>query len=242
MIKKNLILAGFFTSTAAFSSPWVIDVSPYMWATSVKGDVSLGNRTAHISESFLDLLKILDFGGMLWLDAHNDRLGFFYNGYYSKLSTNKVALDTLVTAASQLVISSAGASYRFSGAPESPFFVEPYIGARYTATRSSVSASQFGTAGLKEDWTDAIIGSRFNYTLSTASNIEGAADYGQASRSSSYNVMLLAGYQSAIHFKRTRFYLGYRYLHQNYGHGEGASLYRWKMNIFGPVAGFRVRF
>ena len=178
---------------------------------------------------------------MLWLDAHKDRVGFYFDGFYTKLSDSGEVRSTAVSAVSKMTIDSAGVTYRVYGELGVGLSIEPFIGARYTATNTSVDVSFFGV-GLKEHWTDALIGSRVNYSFNPAFNVEGRADYGQGDRSNSYNLSLLGGYQSPNHFKRTRFFLGYRFLHQNYGHGEGTDLYRWKMNIYGPVAGFRVRF
>ncbi|MGQ3891109.1 hypothetical protein [Legionella sp. CNM-4043-24] len=240
-MKKYLLILGLLSAGNACSSPWVFDIAPYLWATSLNGDVSRGHKNLHVSESFIDLLKYLDFGGMLWLDAHKDRVGFYFDGFYTKLSDSGEVRSTAVSAVSKMTIDSAGVTYRVYGELGVGLSIEPFIGARYTATNTSVDVSFFGV-GLKEHWTDALIGSRVNYSFNPAFNVEGRADYGQGDRSNSYNLSLLGGYQSPNHFKRTRFFLGYRFLHQNYGHGEGTDLYRWKMNIYGPVAGFRVRF
>lgn len=240
-MKKCLLVMSLVAASSAQAAPWIFDVAPYMWATSLNGDVSLGHKKIHVSDSFSKILKVLDFGGMLWLDAHKDRLGIFFDGFYSKLSTSKCYRADIIDAASEMTIDSAGATWRLYGESGKGWSLEPYLAARYTATNSSVSVSRFGV-GLKEHWTDAVIGTRANYTFQNpAFNVEGRADYGQGDRSNSYNLSLLAGYQSAQHFKRTRFFLGYRYLHQNYGHNESDRLYRWKMNIYGPVIGFRVR-
>lgn len=241
-MKKYLAILGLLGASTAYSSPWVFDAAPYMWGTSLGGDVALGHRKIHISDSFIELLKVLDFGGMLWLDAHKDKFGLFFDGFYTKLSTTKTFRANIIDAASEMTIDSAGATYRVYGELGAGLSLEPYVAARYTATNTSISVSQLGNGFNKQHWTDAVIGTRVNYSFNPAFNVEGRADYGQGDRSSSYNVSVLGGYQSPNYFKRTRFFLGYRYLHQNYGHGEGAQFYRWKMNLYGPVAGFRVRF
>jgi len=240
-MKKYLLALGLICSGSSYAEPWVFDVAPYMWGTSLSGNVSLAHRNIRVSESFFDLLKYLDFGGMLWLDAHKDRVGFFFDGFYTKLSTSRDVRSTVVSVLSTMTIDSAGVYYRLLGDPDVGFSLTPYLAARYTATKTDVSVSRFDV-GLKEHWTNAVIGTRVNYNFNPYFNLDGRADYGQGYRSSGYNLILLAGYQSPNHFKRTRFFLGYRYLHQNYGHNEGLNLYRWKMDIYGPVAGFRMRF
>ena len=235
---KAFIFGLGFSALSLNAASWHYEVAPYLWASSMEGEQQSGSHRFHVNESFIKLLKHLDFGAMLYTSAYRDNWGVFFNGIYSKVS-DSVNLDTLsIHTSSAMTIDSAGTSHRFN---YSNGAIEPYVGARYTLNNTKISID---TLPIKQkyNWTDAIIGTRLFYNISSAFNIEGSADYGQGGHSHSYNLSALLGYQSPTHFQNTRFYLGYRYLHQNYHHGEGKTYYLWDMNLFGPIAGFAYRF
>lgn len=239
---KNL-LYGFSLLSVVFSvqaSPWNYEVAPYLWATSIAGTQQTGPYRFHVSESFTELLKHLDFGAMLYISAYRNNFGVFFNGIYSKVSDDINSLrDLHIHMASAMTIDTAGISYRIH--PNTSWVLEPYLGARYTLNSTKLDINNLNIK-QKYNWTDAVVGSRLIYTFNRAWNIEGSADYGRGTNSYSYNLSALLGYQSPTHFKNTRFYLGYRYLHQNYDHGDQRAYYLWDMNLFGPIAGFVYRF
>ncbi|MDP3269909.1 MAG: hypothetical protein Q8M40_12805 [Legionella sp.] len=237
-MKKMFCVVLICTSQLTYAK-WTVEVAPYIWASGLSGTQHTAGLKFKVSESFSELLRELDFGAMLWLAAYHDNAGIFFNGIYSKVS-DKLRIDRLdIDLKSTLSIDSLGISYRLGENKE--WYFEPYAGARYTLNDNKVTINTLGI-NQKYNWTDAIAGTRLNYNVTSAFNVEGAADYGQGSHSHSYNFTALLGYQSPHHFKNTRFYLGYRFLHQNYHHGTGLRYYEWNMNIHGPVAGMLFRF
>lgn len=225
------------------ASDWKYDIAPYMWATSLKGETQLANRTVQVNEPFSKLFNYLDFGGMLWLDAYHDRFGLFFNGFYSKLSAQRDLRSLSLKLGSRLGIAAAGGSYRLF--ENEHFIVEPYAGARYTNAILTLSAhlGRFGiSAENTEEWTDGMAGTRLMYKFNTSWRMEGGADYGAGHHSNSYNLHAMLGYQSETYFKNTRFYLGYHFLHQNFHHGQGIHYFRWDMDLYGPILGFALRF
>lgn len=218
---------------------WNYELAPYLWASSLEGTQQTGSYRFHVSESFAELLKQLDFGAMLYAAAYHNNWGIFFNGIYSKVSDD-IALDDLnIRTSSVMTINNAGLSYKITPAPQ--WTVEPYLGARYTLNDTNIAINLLNSK-QKYNWTDAILGTRISYKVNPAFSIEGIADYGRGAHSSSYNLSALLGYQSPNHFKDTRFYLGYRFLHQNYHHGEDSTYYLWDINLLGPIAGFAYRF
>lgn len=234
-------LSGLLIATTLHATPWQYEVAPYVWASGLKGTIQIGHKKIHVSETFTDLLKELDVGAMLWAGAYKDNFGVFFNGFYTKVSDNQRIKEIPIASTSQLTIASVGASYRLFISADNTHYLEPFIGARYTDTNTTVMIGPFH-AQQNIRWTDAIIGSRANYNITPHFNLEGSADYGQGNRSTSYNLSLIAGYQSPNYFKNTRFYAGYRILHENYRQGVDANFYQWRMNLLGPVAGFLIKF
>lgn len=242
-MKRILFVFLLFCSGSISASDWKYDIAPYLWATSLKGQTQIANRTVEVNEPFSQLLKLLDFGGMLWVDAYHDKFGLFFNGVYSKISAQRDLRSLDLKLSSRLGIAAAGASYKVY--ENDHFIIEPYLGARYTNTIVTLAAhlGRFGiTAENKEGWTDAMAGSRLIVKLNPSWLIEGVADYGAGNQSNSYNLHAVLGYQSQQYFQNTRFYLGYRFLHQNFHRGQGLRYYRWDMDLYGPILGFMVRF
>lgn len=242
-MKRILLLVLVYSVNSVSAAEWEADVAPYLWATSLKGQTQIGPRTVQVSAPFSKLIKLLDFGGMLWISGHRDNLGVFFNGVYSKVSGQKNIKDISIELGSKLTLGAVGVSYILM--KEGKWIPEPYAGARYTKTVATLTASnnrQSISAQQTEGWTDAIFGSRLSYLVNPSWTLEGAADYGIGNNSNSYNLHALIGYQSLTKFKNTRFYLGYRYLHQNFHTGQGRTFYRWDMSLYGPVLGFMVQF
>lgn len=65
---------------------WQSNISPYLWAMNMNGDVDVGNVHAHVNEEFDDLIKHFRGGGMVWLDINNDKFSLFANALYAVLS------------------------------------------------------------------------------------------------------------------------------------------------------------
>jgi opacity protein-like surface antigen len=65
---------------------WSFEVTPYLWAAGLQGDVEVRNRKASVDPSFSDLLKDLDFGVMTAAEIRYGRWGFLFDGMYMRLS------------------------------------------------------------------------------------------------------------------------------------------------------------
>ena len=70
-------------------SPWTVSVTPYVWAPSLKGSLTVKGRTTDVDASFVDLLEhskfpkdLFDLGGHF--EARNDRFSIFSDVIYLK--------------------------------------------------------------------------------------------------------------------------------------------------------------
>jgi len=70
----------------AARNQWSFELTPYLWAAGLQGDVEVRNRKASVDASFSDLLKDLNFGAMLAGEVRYNRWGFLFDGMYMKLS------------------------------------------------------------------------------------------------------------------------------------------------------------
>ncbi len=245
-----LFLAPYVVHAADANDPdWQFDFAPYLWALGMDGTVQSGPFTSHISESFSDLLKQLDGGGMLWLDAYKGPFGIFLNGLYADLSDNDNIRSFDAQLSTHFGLFTGGFSYivdqkEIPGKVPSRVQIEPYIGARYTVNTAKLTLGDF-TDNEDQDWTDPIVGLRIRDDIGVHWVITLAGDIGgiNAAKQYSYNLNALLGYKPTNKsFNHTTVYLGYRYLYQHYEHGEGSDFFEWRMKLFGPTLGIDFNF
>jgi hypothetical protein len=70
---------------------WSFELTPYLWAAGLNGDIEVRNRKASVDPSFSDIFKDLDFGIMGAAEVRYDRWGFLLDGMHLKLSQDGVS-------------------------------------------------------------------------------------------------------------------------------------------------------
>ena len=226
---------------------WQIDIAPYLWAISMNGTVSNGPLTTHVSESFSQLMRYFNGGGMLWMDLYKGPFGVFVNGLFTDL-TDKNSIDGVdLKLTSHFGIVTYGLSYIVfqQETQKGRIQLEPYAGVRYTFDNVALKLETLPTAHSNQDWTDIIAGLRVRDDLNARWVVSLAGDLGGKNVHTQYstNVVGLLGYKPASKsFSNSTFYLGYRYLHQHYVHGSGIDYFDWNMHLFGPLLGVNFNF
>lgn len=241
-------------SSAVPEKNWRIQIAPYVWAMSMNGRVQVGRFAAQVDESFADVFKHMNWGGMLWVDAfYKEKFDLFLNAMYAALSNSSNDGMLSVNAKNKFGLFSAGASYEAykhcfdNSCNGSSVAIEPYAGLRYTVNDTSVktSFSNINMQGnLNEKWADPLLGARLRYKPAKAWQIIFAGDVGGTNTTNhySYNVLGLVGYNPHTVLTNTNVYFGYRYLGQHYVNGSGNNYFNWNMKLFGPVLGISILF
>lgn len=128
---------------AASTDSWSIDLAPYLWAINLNGHVRVGPAQASISQSFSEIMKHFQGGGMLWLNARKDKFSVFANLLYSVLKDSQTFRALSIGARNNFGIFSAGAAYEVlqhtSATQNSHMSLELFAGARYTLNNTSVA-------------------------------------------------------------------------------------------------------
>jgi hypothetical protein len=247
---KSIGLALLLNATGSYATTenaWEFDIAPYLWAIQMNGDVQVASHKVTVSESFVDIMKHFKGGGMLWLNAHKNRVGLFANVLYSVLKVNNDVESIAISARNHFGIFSGGVSYVIFENKTiqhiNPIVVEVLAGARYTLIDTTINLDRFS---VKENvgWTDPIIGMRASYYFNNRWQTILEGDGGGANNHHSYNLQAYLGYtpKKRVIFDHTTFYLGYRLLHQKMQSGYGIRYYQWNMNISGPVLGMKAIF
>lgn len=249
----------FFNFSTCFANPllsneqndrWQFTIAPYVWALGMYGRVGVGNRIAHVDQTFSDVLQKLNFAGMLWLDLHHDRFGVFLNSLYAVMSDDASQGPYSVHDKNDYGLFSGGLSYQIYRSPfgsssnhNGIFIIEPYAGFRYTENQVRLTFHLPGLSITTNDdqyWTDPIIGVRLTTLFHNGWEVNLSGDLGglNASKQYSYNVIALLGYQIQSNCcMQTKLYLGYRMLDQRYLTGHGLTRFDWDMKLTGPLLG-----
>jgi hypothetical protein len=76
-------------STSSGDSKWEFIVTPYLWMVGIDGDVTTKGIKADADVKFGDIIKDLDFGGEVHVEAWKGRWGIFLDATYVKLSDDE---------------------------------------------------------------------------------------------------------------------------------------------------------
>jgi hypothetical protein len=250
-MKKNvyfipLVLLSFF-STPSNSTPWSFEIAPYLWAINMNGTVGEGSKTLYLDETFSDLLKQLNMGGMVYATAHRDNIGFYTNAVYASLSdSDSDKVETVsINVKNKFGIIGLGVSYivlNHEWANDKKFSVEPYAGIRYTFNNTTLEVD---TLKLRQNvnWVDPVIGIQLDYDFNKHWGSQLVGDIGgtNATTQNSYSAGAFIKYKPDL-WQHLKTYLGYRILSQHYETGSGANYYDWNVKLFGPVIGLGFTF
>lgn len=226
---------------------WKFVVAPYLWAMSIDGDVTLGNRTADFSIDFYDdVLSDLDFAALGHLEVHKGRWGLFSDIVYSEISAKDQTAFGEVKLDNTLFIMELGVIFRVTDwsidKPKKPFGVLELIGgARYWNIENEISFSNIEKREQTADWTDPFIGARMLIPLSERFMLTLRGDVGGFGTGSdfSWNVSGLLGYEFT---EMISTWAGYRALGVEFEEGEGINRHEIEATFHGPIIGAMFRF
>jgi hypothetical protein len=244
--------------------PWELSVTPYLWATALKGDVGVGKTETNVDASFKDVWDNLNGALMLEAELRKGRFGLISDTIYANLEDNAAAAEDRlkVDATANMLIQSLAGTYRagtwqladFGSAGPLAVTVDPYAGFRYTYLNAELKGkldlpdlgvSARRTAEQDEHWVDPIVGLRTVWTLGERWSLVLAGDVGGVSTSDQYSAEAfgLVGYRFGLFGEgNANLLAGYRVLKQKYEDGDGRSRFDWDMTIHGPIVGLKITF
>lgn len=232
-------------TSLGFAAPWKYEIDPYIWAINMNGHVGVGPATAHVDQSFSEILRHLNMAAMVYASAHNGRYGIYGNAVYAVTSVDASEDSIDIDLKNKYGIFDAGLSYiayQNRARDHREFTVEPYAGVRYTFNNTTVNISHIAF-NKNVHWSDPVVGVSLKYNFNQQWYVKASGDAGGTSRSTdfTYSALGLLGYHPAT-WQHTSMYLGYRLLSQTYQTGSGLNFYKWDMKLFGPLLGFSFTF
>ncbi|HFI5337040.1 TPA: hypothetical protein ACGQS5_004786 [Serratia liquefaciens] len=235
---KPIILDGREPATPApVSDTWQVEVSPYLWASSLRGSVGVGPLGGRVHAPFHDTVHDLDMAFMAHVAAEKQGLGLFLDGQYLDADRDLDVAGGALSADARLRSGwiSLGAYYRtwqWKGVS-----VAPMAGLHW-----SEMALRLRVAGESRSdtvsWTVPFFGVRADYNLSPSWQLVTAADVGAWGRQYTLQGQAYAGYRLQAGTVPLQVRVGYRALHQDARDGE----VHWDMTQYGPVIGLSAWF
>jgi hypothetical protein len=132
----------------AMDGQWHFGVTPYMWFSGIKGDLSVrALPSVPVDASFSDLWSSFDFGLQGHFEGRKDRFGFGLDFMYTNLGV-PVLPDAPVIGQLNLeadvrqLLSEGFAFYRVAsgGRKDNPAHLDVLVGTRYMGTRTRLTA------------------------------------------------------------------------------------------------------
>jgi outer membrane protein OmpA-like peptidoglycan-associated protein len=217
-----LIAATAATPAQAAEKEWNIEVMPYLWASGIKGDASIGGEDIEIDASFTDLMEMMEIGGGLLMRAERSQWVLWTQVDYMAMNTDKlddspdgVRLDSNST------LLTGGFGRNFGGS-ESKRSVDVLLGVRYLELDNKLRIDTLGTFKAKTDFTDPVLILRPSFRLSERWRLNPTFSYGNGGDSeSTYELQPQIQFQMT---ERAALRFGYRKLHykiENSSNGNG---------------------
>jgi opacity protein-like surface antigen len=255
--RRLVAMAVLFTTVATFGTGAAsaaedglsYSITPYLWATAMKGDVQGGRLPeTSVDMSFSDILDVLDFGFMTAVEVRKGRLGFLFDGIYMKVSDSaeatgpRGALTVSADAEVRQTMLAFAAAWRVL---DDRVSLDAVGGIRYNRIEvdADIDASLFGllegsvSRSVDKDWVDPYVGVRVYVPVTDALRLVGYLDAGGFGVGSDFTWHGLAGLEYALS-ETFAASLGYRYMHIDYDQ-DG---FRHDMVNEGPYAGLTMRF
>lgn len=248
---------------AAEGRAWALQVTPYLWVTGLKGDISPFRQapTLAIDKSFSDVLEDLDLGGFINIWGRRDRFVFSGDLMYVDTSGSHASgplpafqipglgvpippgatIDAEVDTTQFTATLQGG--YRMVDTPR--LTLDGLVGLRYWRVSNDVSVTAshaaIGTISARHDedfsWTDPMLGVRAFFPLPDRWSVQAQADIGGFGAGSDFTWSLLAtvNYALSDHFSLST---GYKALDVDYEHGGHV----FDVRMSGLVVGLTYRF
>lgn len=232
---------------------WALQITPYLWAAGLKGNVSPfeNGPTIGIEKPFSDVMDDLNFGGFVNVWGRYDRFVFSGDMMYvdttdshafGPLPALPIPLPpgTIINGSvdtTQFMATLQG-GYRVVDTPD--FTLDALAGVRFWHISNDVTVSALGMSrsyGESFGWVDPVVGARAFLPLTDKLSVQAQVDVGGFGAGSdlTWSALATVNYIVTNHFSVSA---GYKVLDVDYDHGGHV----YDTRLSGPVLGVTWRF
>ncbi|WP_246738920.1 hypothetical protein [Mesorhizobium sp. NZP2234] len=247
------VLAGSADTTADGEKYWALQVTPYLWAAGINGDISPFRRapTIGVDKSFSDVMNDLNIGGFINVWGRYDRFVFSADAMYVDTTDEKATgpLPPLPPPLPQVpsisgsvdtkeFTSTLQAGYRVYDSPA--FTLDALGGVRFWHISNRVTVQAAGLSGSYKEsfgWADPVVGARAFLRMTDKLSAQVQADVGgfNVGSKTTWQVLATANYIINDHLSVSG---GYKVLSVDYESGGHV----FDTRLSGPVLGVTWRF
>lgn len=233
---------------------WEFEVTPYLWISSMEGEVSARGVTAPIDVEFADILGNLDLGALFKAEARHGDWAIMLDTVYMKVSDRvrfagpgPIGTPFGFNAEVETAIVELGGAYRLLNDPlggsDRRLTGDILAGGRYWHLEQDIEPLRLRELEATQDWIDPFVGGRVNVDASEKLSFGVRADVGgfgigDASEVT-WNLVGLASYHWTEHVS---IQLGYRVLDVDRQRGSGAAKRGAELQMHGPTLGLSFHF
>lgn len=233
--------------------PWRVTVSPYVWATSLDGNVRLAGHKAPVDVSASDAFDQLESVVMGDIEVRRGRWAGFVDYQYARTNEGVSLMGVPAELGTRSTTVSAGVLYRLVDDPLGgrtafgdmrSFRVEPLVGARWSKLRADLN-TPLGATQKGAEWTDLLLGLRIEGDVSEHWTLRAQAEAGGLGDDDRHSLswQALASYRTPLAGGAVSINAGYRLLHQNYEQDDfTGQRFDWKVTRHGPVLGLSLTY
>ena len=239
--------------TAAAADDWQLTIAPYLWAVSLRGDLTLRGNERDVDASFGDIWDASD--SLLSFNAdvelHNGRFGLLFAPSYAQLGIDNLAEGTPLQTdfTFDMTFIDIAAEYRLvdwatgettPGGNDTAVTFDVLAGTRYTMLDTELDFDAGPNRSQDKDWWDPIVGANSKIDLSSHWFMLFRGDVGGFNLSSDFASMAMAsiGYRFGLFGHDAAVRAGYRAVYDDYDEGSGTNRFEWDMTVHGPTLGF----
>lgn len=164
-VTAALALAAAPHALAQEEKNWGFEITPYLWAAGIDGDVTVGSQTASIDVGFDDLIDALDIGGGLMAGAgYKHFIVVSQLDYWSMDSDNLDGAPANARLETDMFLAMLAAGYRF-GTDRHGKHVDVMLGARNLSMDNTLTLGPLGQFATDSDFVDPIVMVRPSFPL-----------------------------------------------------------------------------
>jgi hypothetical protein len=228
---------------------WQVNVTPYLWAAGLSGDVTVRGITASPDASFIDVVEASDslVGFQGHLEVKRGRLGGFADVFFMDLGVDDAG-RTGVDIKNRMWLVEFGLQYRVldtTGAEgRGGIALDAYVGGRYSDLQVDIDTRSTPSVNQHADWIDPIVGGQAIFGLTERLFIVFRGDIGGFGAGSDFawSAMGLVGYRWQGAGLEWAILGGYKALGQDYSSDAGSRRFQWDTTMHGPIVGLSIRF
>jgi outer membrane protein OmpA-like peptidoglycan-associated protein len=217
--------------TLAQEQSWLFEITPYLWAAGIDGDVNVGAQKVSIKRDFKDLVDALDIGGGLMAGAGYNHFGIVTQlDYWSLDSDNLDNSPANARLETDIFMAMLALGYRF-GTDRAGRHFDVLLGARNLSMDNTLTLGPLGRFERDKDFLDPIIMVRPSFPLGKRWRFNPTMSFGGGGDSEKlYELQPNLTFQISEHV-HLRF--GYRLLHYETESDNGRTQWDGELEGFG---------